>query len=221
MDHAYIEGENLADRYVLGTLPAQERVQFEEHFLDCPECQGRLENSEQWQKALKGAVAERASGATFAWWTRLDTRKQVGVLIAASVVVATMTVAVTWGWIKTSRTQALPATLPTFALSEVRGLTDATVPTTRITVPAGTEWVVLSVEKGGDSNIASYHASLVTASTEVVWTASDLRSSSPDVLALTLPARLLRRGSYTLLLEGRTTNGKFVRLGRYAFMVAE
>lgn len=220
MDHAYIEEENLADRYVLGTLTAQERAQFEEHFIDCPECQGRLENSEQWQQALKGAVAESASGGIFAWWTRLETWKRVGVLIAASVLVAIIPVAITSDWTKTARTQVLPATLPTFALSQTRGLADESVPATRINVPAGSEWVVLSVEKGGDSSVASYRASLVTASAEVVWTASELQSSSPDVLALTLPARLLRRGGYTLLLEGRTTNGKFVRLGQYAFAVA-
>jgi hypothetical protein len=59
MDHHYIEGHNIPDRYLQGTLSAAERTRFEEHFIDCPECLDRLEVTEDFRGALRTVAAER------------------------------------------------------------------------------------------------------------------------------------------------------------------
>jgi hypothetical protein len=37
MDHHYIEDHGIGDHYLVGQLPAEERMRFEEHFVDCHE----------------------------------------------------------------------------------------------------------------------------------------------------------------------------------------
>jgi hypothetical protein len=66
MDHDYIEQNHIADRYVLGTLPADESDRFEEHYLSCQECLGRLERAESLQRGLKRAAAEDAARVALA-----------------------------------------------------------------------------------------------------------------------------------------------------------
>jgi hypothetical protein len=61
MDHNYIEGHNLPDRYLQGTLSVTERARFEEHFIDCPECLDRLEITEDFRGALRTLAAEGAA----------------------------------------------------------------------------------------------------------------------------------------------------------------
>jgi hypothetical protein len=61
MDHHYIEDQCIADRYLLGQLPAEERMRFEEHFVDCHECLERLETTESFRGGLQTAAAEDAA----------------------------------------------------------------------------------------------------------------------------------------------------------------
>ena len=42
MDHAYIDANSLAERYLDHALQAEELREFEEHMVDCQECGDRL-----------------------------------------------------------------------------------------------------------------------------------------------------------------------------------
>ena len=42
MDHAYIDANDMAARYLHHVLPAEELRAFEEHIVDCQECADRL-----------------------------------------------------------------------------------------------------------------------------------------------------------------------------------
>lgn len=53
MDHARIDENQLADRYLMGKLDDAERRSFEAHFVDCPVCVEKLETVEGLRKALK------------------------------------------------------------------------------------------------------------------------------------------------------------------------
>ena len=61
MDHHYIEEHNVADRYLLRKLPAEERTRFEEHFIACAECLDRVEVTEGFRGALRAVAAEEAA----------------------------------------------------------------------------------------------------------------------------------------------------------------
>jgi anti-sigma factor RsiW len=61
MDHSYIAEHNIAARYVLGALSPAESAQFEEHFVDCPQCQAEIEDTRNFREGLK-ALTSRAPG---------------------------------------------------------------------------------------------------------------------------------------------------------------
>lgn len=78
MDHRYIEEHLMADRYLLEKLSAEERAEFEEHFIDCAACLNRLAEAEDFRRALGAAAIEeltppRSAGilerlAQLGWW---------------------------------------------------------------------------------------------------------------------------------------------------------
>ncbi len=89
MDHIYVEENQIADRYVMGTLPADEAERFENHYLSCPECLDRLELAESVQRGFKRMAGQDASNlaaahqlAVVAWLARLSRLRQLLVLLA-------------------------------------------------------------------------------------------------------------------------------------------
>jgi Putative zinc-finger len=61
MNHDDIENNDIADRYLMGQLAPEEADRFEEHYLSCQECLGRLDRAEKLQRGLKRAAAEDAA----------------------------------------------------------------------------------------------------------------------------------------------------------------
>jgi len=61
MEHSYIEDHHIADRYLSGKLSIEERVRFEEHFVDCPECLDRLQTIDYFSAGLRTVAVEEAT----------------------------------------------------------------------------------------------------------------------------------------------------------------
>jgi hypothetical protein len=60
MEHSYIKDHHLADSYLSGKLSAEERMRFEEHFVDCAECQDWLQTADNFRAGLRIVAAEEA-----------------------------------------------------------------------------------------------------------------------------------------------------------------
>ena len=97
MDHTYVEEHQIADRYVMGTLPPEEAERFENHYLSCPECLDRLELTESVQRGFKRMAGQDAAQvaaahqlAVVAWLARLSRGRQAGVLLSALLVLAVL-----------------------------------------------------------------------------------------------------------------------------------
>jgi len=58
MDHSYIEEHVVIDRYIAGKLSSMEWVNFEEHFMNCPECRRQLDAAEEFDRAFKRAASQ-------------------------------------------------------------------------------------------------------------------------------------------------------------------
>ncbi len=58
MNHDYIKESNLIDQYVLGKLAAAEAEEFEDHFIDCPECVEQLSITRSFIHDLKGLAIQ-------------------------------------------------------------------------------------------------------------------------------------------------------------------
>lgn len=74
MDHAYIKEHSIVERYEMRKLSSAESALFEEHFVDCPECQGHLQTAQDFRHALQAANAKdqllmefKPAAATFMW----------------------------------------------------------------------------------------------------------------------------------------------------------
>jgi Putative zinc-finger len=61
MEHSYIEEHNIDSRYLLGDLSVEERMRFEEHFIDCRHCRDRLKAVEGLRAGLRTVAVEEAS----------------------------------------------------------------------------------------------------------------------------------------------------------------
>jgi hypothetical protein len=61
MEHSYIEEHNIDNRYLFGDLSVEERMRFEEHFIDCRHCLDRLKALEGLRAGLRTVAIEEAS----------------------------------------------------------------------------------------------------------------------------------------------------------------
>jgi hypothetical protein len=61
MDHTYIKEHNVVERYEMDKLTPAESACFEEHFVDCPECQSQLTTARDLRQALRAAATENGN----------------------------------------------------------------------------------------------------------------------------------------------------------------
>lgn len=61
MEHEEINKSNLIDRYLMGKLLAEERADFEEHFIDCPQCIADLQMTKNFMQDLRSVSVEQVS----------------------------------------------------------------------------------------------------------------------------------------------------------------
>jgi hypothetical protein len=92
MDHAYITDRGLVSLYVAGKLSADERLSFEEHFVDCQQCLDEIELTDDFRDALKRVTKEdaaRGAAPESGWsaWAALGFWQQPKLLAFAGLVV--------------------------------------------------------------------------------------------------------------------------------------
>src|SRR5579863_9779938 len=61
MDHDYINEHGVVSLYVAGKLSPDERLGFEEHFVDCQQCLDQIELTEDLRGALRQVAKEDAA----------------------------------------------------------------------------------------------------------------------------------------------------------------
>ncbi len=60
MEHSYINNHHIAEGYLSGKLSVDERMRFEEHFVDCAECHDRLRTIDYFRSGLRIVAAEES-----------------------------------------------------------------------------------------------------------------------------------------------------------------
>lgn len=95
MNHDYIKEFNLIDQYALGKLTADEAEEFEDHFIDCPECVEQLNITRSFIRDLKDlAIQEtllsgnRTAPMTRRWHFPLAPLRSWAVIASCCVLVA-------------------------------------------------------------------------------------------------------------------------------------
>lgn len=102
MEHSYIEEHNIAERYLLDKLSAQERTRFEKHLKNCVRCVDMLEVIGGLRMGLQIVAAEEicqprahVEAGLLAWIASLSRAKQAGLL--ASVILLIAAPILEWG----------------------------------------------------------------------------------------------------------------------------
>jgi hypothetical protein len=119
MEHHDAVEHDLASRYLSGTLAPDDRDEFEEHYLDCPECLDALESAEGLRRGLRTVAAKDRLNAGIqpvepAWRSR-------GAIMAAAGVAAAVVIAV--GGVDLIRTRREVARLSSVA-TDLTGQSD-------------------------------------------------------------------------------------------------
>lgn len=227
VDHRYIEENNLIERYVLGRLPTEEQVRFEEHFADCEACIAELELADDLGTALRTVVAEdahRTMGvmAVLARWLQGGRTPALRSVMAAALVAGLLLPTL---WLLrenrrlTSDLVALrqpQADTPSFLLSLSRDAAGAPVP--ELPIAESEPWMTLDIE-ADDPVFVGYDVTLTDADGSVRWQQEGLEPNLWSVLQLTFPTDLLPPGDYHLQLEGKDAGGRGEPVGTYPFRV--
>jgi hypothetical protein len=240
MEHAQIEEHNIIDRYVRGTMPVDLRADFEEHFLDCPECLEQLKLASALRDGLRLSAAELAASASpqsdvsfiARWRSSFDWRWAVAIA-AACLVLASMPTLVllrqlgsvtnelsrdraALGTARKMMEEVERASAAVYILTPVRG--DATP--ANVAVPAAPVLTVLSLESDF-TRFATYRATLRNDRDQIVWQKDQLHPSSPDAIGIVLgPSALATAGAYRLVVEGEDGQGRYVLAATFSLSIS-
>jgi len=234
MDHHYIEDQQVAERYLMGKLSAEETARFEEHYLTCQECLDRLELAERFDRALKGVAAEDAARSAvtarvgiLAALARLSRSRQVAVVLAAVLVLVILPVGFLVREIgrldrELDRTRATLSAVQIntriLQLGPERSAPGEREPVHRITLSSVPEWIVLEIELDAPE-YATYQALLVGQDGNVAWQRDGLEPNELDALVISLLSTSLEAGDYCLRLAGIPPQGEAVLGASFSFRV--
>jgi hypothetical protein len=243
MDHTYVEENQIADRYVMGTLPAEEAERFENHYLSCPECLDSLELTESVERGFKRMAGQDAAQvatvqqlAVVAWLARLGRQRQLGVLLSALVVLAVIPGGVairstaqlaqdrsTLEQVRQSSADVGPLREELAREREARAHAEGLL--SQAFQPHGNDRIVsLGVERGESTGEGpavppsangwvfmevpvdspfqpSYRAVLRDSQGKEISQIGDLLRSGRDTLSISVPAKLLPPGVYSVTIE--------------------
>ncbi len=232
MDHQYIEEQRIADRYLDRTLPTAERLAFEKHFVDCPECLDRLALAEMFRDtpprhrdagipigpagpSVPVPVAETVPTAVVVKPGKLrqantQTLEIVAIFCTAALLFVSVPAAYfLWQYANDIRIEQGPAT-GLFVLH--RGV--------EVTIQLGTQphpvVFLLDIEKDA---VSAEKRVLLVSGGKVIWNGGSLaavHSATPGVL---IPARALVPGLAELRIEAKGEGGQWRVVADYPLRI--
>lgn len=234
MDHHTIESQQVAERYLMGKLSAEETARFEEHYLTCQECLDRLELCERFDRALKGVAAEDATRSAvaarvgiLAALARLSRSRRASVVLAAVLVLVILPIGLLVRQVgrldreldgARASLSAVRINTQILRLSPERSGPGDREPVHRITLSSVSEWIVLELDLGSPE-YASYQATLLGPDGKVTWQGAGLAPNHLDALVLSIPSTSLEAGDYRLRLAGLPSQGEGVPEASFSFRV--
>ncbi len=96
MNHAYIDANSVAERYLSHALPADEQREFEEHVVDCQECADRLLLAEMFH--ARNGHKPKPDPRLIARVVLYKPQRVVAMLIAAALAIPLVYLLVTFVW---------------------------------------------------------------------------------------------------------------------------
>jgi hypothetical protein len=221
MQHSQIEEQNLIDRYVRGTMPAAVRAEFEEHFVDCAECQEQIEIA----KSLRQAIRESSAG----WGNEQASQRErqasrwrwVAIAACAGLLLALGTSTLLLLQRERARSELAIARSGSELAPVVFGLSlsrDAAAPRD-IILPADSRWMIFLAEIDA-TQYSRYRASVIGSQGKEIWSQDGIRPNSPDSISVAIPSGALRPGTYALVVSGAQPDGSLIPVARFPLRLA-
>jgi hypothetical protein len=207
MDHTSVI--QTIDRYLSKDLTEPERLAFEEHMFDCPECAAQVEADFAMIADIKAVLREEPAKPTANWreWFRP---------ISLVPAFAAMSLAVVVGYQNLVSIPAIlrPQLLDTTPIVAHERRSAASIPSI---VPSGPLFAA-TFEVASRSTYPAYVCEFQNEAKAVVASVScGTHSTAEFTLSLLLPTSKFPAGSYTMIL--RPTSDKSVEISRYSFAV--
>jgi hypothetical protein len=237
-DHRALEEANIVERYLMGKLSTAEVEQFEAHYLDCDECLERLELTRRLYQGLREISAEEVPRAVaqttiLAWFLRRGRAFQGAVVLGLFVLIL-----LPWAWLlpQMSRMRGEQARLsgevmaalapqpqaPALRLSPERsgsGEASGEAPSTRVTLGATPEWVVLSLQLPPSPSAVSYRVRLLEAEGKPLWQGGPLEPDASGQVTLRVHSSWLEAATYHLELVAASAGEDSPPEARFSFLV--
>lgn len=231
-EHLESVEDELIDQFAQDGLGRDEKKRFQARFVWSPERLEKLRlarallHHQEWsarrearESALRPGVLERL----FGWLGELQPAPALSYALASGLLVAAAAVAwLFFGNLQLQRELAIAQQTTTEIASvwlQPGALTRGIAEAERLIVPADATLVRMYLDLGID-DYESYRATLGIETGDEIWSQSQLRADElveGVAVTLTLPAKLLVPGDYTVRLSGSTTNGDYELIGRYRF----
>ncbi len=214
MDHAYIEDNQIVDRYLMGRLSEEEAERFADHSIGCPQCLDSLALGERMQRGMRRVVVEGAfRAAVWTWWARAGAARRAVLAVAIATVIAVPV----WLALRPPATIGTPgpqANVPVVRLSALRG-PDARPPAARLALSPTSQWLVFALEVDG-AGAEPLRVKLMAGEARL-WMADDLRPNASDELVIGVPSAFLTGGDYRFLVERPAADGGWTPLSEFSF----
>jgi len=213
MDHAYIEDNQIVDRYLMGRLPEDEAERFADHSLGCQRCLDDLALAERMQRGMRRAAVEDAyRGALLAWWARAGALRWAALAVAAAVVALPF-----WLVLRGPGDAAGNGPLANAAvmrLSPLRGPDDR-APAARLSLPERPAMQVFALEVDGVS-ADLLRVSLIRGE-ETLWRSDEATLNAADEVMISVPTAYLDSGEYRFRVDQTQADGQWRTIAEFPF----
>jgi hypothetical protein len=240
MDHHYIASHQIVELYVSGRLADDQSAAFEEHLIECRECQEDVSLANDLKLGLEDAAAagewKRSAERGLAAWLRQAFASPAPAWALAGVLI---TLLPAWLLLRSLdqrnvqlsaemaelRNRPAPpsppsaAGVPVLSLSLSRGVGRGKEPVPQVRVDPGQTAIVLALEYIHDPAVKSYRATLERADHTLLAAIDSLSPMSTDTIGVQVQSRVLSPGRYSVALTGVNASGRAAPLGRFEFEV--
>ena len=203
MDRQYIRDNEVIERYLSGTLTADEEQAFEETYLGDPEILDQIEAAERLREGIKGLDDAGDLRRTRPRWQRFFASPQYAAA-ASLLLVVSLGLSTTWyreiRSLRESSFTETSAITRAVALDALRG-----GGVSSIAAPEPDEFTVLLLDTGIVA-YDTYRAVLTRRDgerSEEIFNRADLVPQLGETVLIGVPGRALRPGTYEVRLDGR------------------
>jgi len=209
MDHSEAVGIKAVEKYILGELSPELREEFEEHYVDCPECASDIRALARFSEVSKlvleeeaGAqvpsAAERGSQRSWLTWLRpVFAAPAIALLVAIVIYQATVTIPAL-----KERAGAQSVAQVYESSFRVRGTTRGEIPSSVTVAP--NESFGLDFDFIPSKNFPQYKGTLFDSSGGTVLTLKLRAEAANKEQHLVIPGGLVQPGSYQLIFVGES-----------------